>query len=204
MSEKLDGQDAENSKADKAKNVPEKKRAVRKKATGDKTPTAKEPAGKAKAAAKKKAPAKVTKAAASKHAKSGEEIAEKVSKSVGNGDEFTEIDETLVERDTSRPQGKRSARAAASARAAVLEKTKADKKQHVSTPKKILVAIAKPFLVVINFLREVVAELKKVIWPTKNQMISYTVIVLLFIVFIVTFVSVLDILLAKGTLKLLG
>ena len=33
-----------------------------------------------------------------------------------------------------------------------------------------------------RFLREVVAELRKVIWPTRNQMVTYTIVVIVFVV----------------------
>jgi preprotein translocase subunit SecE len=42
------------------------------------------------------------------------------------------------------------------------------------------------------FLREVVSELRKVIWPTRKQQLTYTVVVLVFVAFVVAFVSGLD------------
>ncbi|HEX4223955.1 MAG TPA: preprotein translocase subunit SecE [Pseudonocardiaceae bacterium] len=44
----------------------------------------------------------------------------------------------------------------------------------------------------IKFLREVVSELRKVIWPTRKQQVTYTVVVLVFVAFVVAFVSGLD------------
>ncbi len=55
-----------------------------------------------------------------------------------------------------------------------------------------------------RFLREVVAELRKVIWPTKNQMVTYTIVVIAFLVFMVALVGVLDLLFAKGVLAVFG
>ncbi len=55
-----------------------------------------------------------------------------------------------------------------------------------------------------RFLREVVAELRKVIWPTKNQMVTYTIVVIVFLVFMVALVGVLDLLFAKGVLAVFG
>jgi preprotein translocase subunit SecE len=43
-----------------------------------------------------------------------------------------------------------------------------------------------------RFLREVVAELRKVIWPTRNQMVTYTIVVLVFVSFMVALVAGLD------------
>jgi preprotein translocase subunit SecE len=44
-----------------------------------------------------------------------------------------------------------------------------------------------------RFLREVVAELRKVIWPTRKQLITYTSVVLVFVAFMVAFVFGLDV-----------
>jgi preprotein translocase subunit SecE len=49
-----------------------------------------------------------------------------------------------------------------------------------------------------RFTREVIGELRKVIWPTRKQQITYTVVVLVFVAFIVALVSGLDLLFAKG------
>src|SRR5688572_29346227 len=35
----------------------------------------------------------------------------------------------------------------------------------------------------VRFLREVVAELRKVIWPTRRQLVTYTIVVLVFVSF---------------------
>lgn len=50
----------------------------------------------------------------------------------------------------------------------------------------------------VRFLREVVSELRKVIWPTRKQQLTYTVVVLVFVAAVVAFVSGLDLLFAKG------
>lgn len=44
----------------------------------------------------------------------------------------------------------------------------------------------------VRFLREVVGELRKVIWPTRKQQLTYTIVVLVFVAFVVAFVSGLD------------
>jgi preprotein translocase subunit SecE len=49
-----------------------------------------------------------------------------------------------------------------------------------------------PIFRLLRFLREVVSELRKVIWPTRKQQITYTVVVLVFVAFVVAFVSGLD------------
>ena len=55
-----------------------------------------------------------------------------------------------------------------------------------------------------RFLKEVVAELRKVIWPTRKQMITYTAVVLVFVAFMVALIAGIDLALAKGVLALFG
>ncbi|TCP53175.1 protein translocase subunit secE/sec61 gamma [Tamaricihabitans halophyticus] len=55
-----------------------------------------------------------------------------------------------------------------------------------------------------RFFREVVGELRKVIWPTKKQMITYTIVVLVFVAFMVTLVAGLDLAFSRGVLWLFG
>jgi preprotein translocase subunit SecE len=43
-----------------------------------------------------------------------------------------------------------------------------------------------------TFYRQVVAELRKVVWPTRQQLITYFWVVLVFVVVLMTFVSLLD------------
>jgi preprotein translocase subunit SecE len=38
---------------------------------------------------------------------------------------------------------------------------------------------------IVRFLREVVAELRKVIWPTRNEMVTYSIVVVLFLIFMI-------------------
>jgi preprotein translocase subunit SecE len=56
----------------------------------------------------------------------------------------------------------------------------------------------------VRFLREVVAELRKVIWPTRKELVTYTVVVLVFVSFMVALVALLDIAFAKGVFWLFG
>jgi preprotein translocase subunit SecE len=54
-----------------------------------------------------------------------------------------------------------------------------------------------PFVFVWTFLKQVVAELRKVIWPNRKQMISYTTVVLFFLAFMVALIGGVDLGLAK-------
>ncbi|MGW4488827.1 preprotein translocase subunit SecE [Amycolatopsis sp. NPDC004368] len=51
---------------------------------------------------------------------------------------------------------------------------------------------ASVFARIMRFIREVWAELRKVIWPNRKQMVTYTAVVLVFVVFMVALVSGLD------------
>ena len=61
-----------------------------------------------------------------------------------------------------------------------------------------------PIVYVFNYLRQVVAELRKVIWPNRKQMGSYTSVVLAFLVFMVTLIGLVDLGLAKLVLLVFG
>ena len=56
---------------------------------------------------------------------------------------------------------------------------------------------ANPLVFVYNYLKQVVAELRKVIWPNRKQMVSYTTVVLVFLVFMVALISGADLGLAR-------
>ena len=56
----------------------------------------------------------------------------------------------------------------------------------------------------VEFTRQSAAELRKVIWPTGEQLSQYFVVVLVFVLFIITFVGLLDLFFGWGLLKLLG
>ncbi|WP_028643338.1 preprotein translocase subunit SecE [Nocardioides sp. URHA0020] len=43
-----------------------------------------------------------------------------------------------------------------------------------------------------TFYRQVVAELRKVVYPTQEQLITYFIVVMVFVVFMMTLVSLLD------------
>ncbi|GDY29382.1 preprotein translocase subunit SecE [Gandjariella thermophila] len=61
-----------------------------------------------------------------------------------------------------------------------------------------------PFRRLLRFLREVVAELRKVIWPTRRQLVTYTTVVLVFVAFMVALVAGLDLAFGKGVFWLFG
>jgi preprotein translocase subunit SecE len=54
-----------------------------------------------------------------------------------------------------------------------------------------------PFLFVWTYLKQVVGELRKVIWPNRKQMVTYTTVVLVFLAFMVALIGGVDLGLAK-------
>ena len=56
----------------------------------------------------------------------------------------------------------------------------------------------------VRFLREVVAELRKVIWPTRKELITYTAVVVVFVAVVLTVVGLLDFAFAKAVLWVFG
>ncbi|MEV6966341.1 preprotein translocase subunit SecE [Hamadaea sp. NPDC051192] len=54
------------------------------------------------------------------------------------------------------------------------------------------------------FFREVIGELRKVIWPTRNDLLTYTAVVVVFVAIMMTLVGLLDLGYAKGVLYIFG
>ncbi len=44
----------------------------------------------------------------------------------------------------------------------------------------------------VTFYRQVLAELRKVVWPTQHQLITYFIVVMVFVLVVMTIVSMLD------------
>ena len=54
------------------------------------------------------------------------------------------------------------------------------------------------------FYKQVVAELRKVIWPTRKELLTYTSVVLVFVAVMVLVVSAFDFAFSQGVLKVFG
>jgi preprotein translocase subunit SecE len=83
----------------------------------------------------------------------------------------------------------------------------AKKAKTAKTPKKPRKAgdrSANPFVFVYNYLKQVVAEMRKVIWPNRKQMLTYTSVVLAFLAFMVALVGLADFGLTKLALLVFG
>lgn len=55
-----------------------------------------------------------------------------------------------------------------------------------------------------TFYRQVVAELRKVVWPTQQQLVTYFFVVLVFVLVVMTFVSLLDLAFGKLAFEIFG
>ncbi|MBF6334283.1 MULTISPECIES: preprotein translocase subunit SecE [Nocardia] len=105
-----------------------------------------------------------------------------------------------------RPSGKRSARRTRAASSQVDTGTVAtlDRPRKATKTDRAERKSGNPFKRLIKFLREVIAELRKVIWPNRKQMVTYTSVVLVFVIFMVAFISGLDLAFIKGVNWLFG
>ncbi|MFI0405370.1 preprotein translocase subunit SecE [Actinomadura sp. 3N508] len=54
------------------------------------------------------------------------------------------------------------------------------------------------------FVRQIVAELRKVIWPTRRELVTYTTVSLVFVLIMVAFVSAVDYGLQEGVYAVFG
>lgn len=57
---------------------------------------------------------------------------------------------------------------------------------------------------ILRFIREVVSELRKVIWPTRKELLTYTSVVVVFVAVLMTVVALLDYGFARGVLWVFG
>jgi preprotein translocase subunit SecE len=57
---------------------------------------------------------------------------------------------------------------------------------------------------IVTYYRQVVAELRKVIWPTRRDLVTYTAVVLVFVLFMVAVVSLYDFAFSQAVLRIFG
>jgi preprotein translocase subunit SecE len=131
----------------------------------------------------------------------------------GDGNEDATGDQIVLSR-PQRPSGKRTRQRGATALAEPEEVEsgaeelgveETSKKAKAKKPKKTNTGPSRnPFVFVWSYLKQVVAELRKVIWPNRKQMVSYTSVVLLFLAFMVALIGGVDLGLAKLVLLVFG
>ena len=131
--------------------------------------------------------------------------------STGDGTDTEDTGGTAVVTHPVRPTGKRSRRGVvdADSEAVDLETgTKAAPTKNgapAKTAKKTADRPSRnPLEFVWTYLTQVVAELRKVIWPNRKQMVSYTTVVLIFLAFMVVLIGLTDLGLAKLVMLVFG
>ena len=115
----------------------------------------------------------------------------------GNGEDTTTSGRTAVATRPLRPTGKRTRQLTEPVEAVPIEKaaeTRDGGKRKAKTAKKTGPDKGRPnpFAFVWAYLQQVVGELRKVIWPNRKQMINYTAVVLVFLMFMVALIFVVD------------
>jgi preprotein translocase subunit SecE len=109
-----------------------------------------------------------------------------------------------------RPTGKRSRRSAVSDSevsdaAAETDAAATKNGAPTKTAKKVAEGPSRnPLTYIWTYLQQVVAELRKVIWPNRKQMVSYTAVVLVFLAFMVALIGLVDLGLAKLVMQIFG
>jgi preprotein translocase subunit SecE len=114
-------------------------------------------------------------------------------------DEFDDLDESFddaVDDDADDDEDQPVSRGGTATR----ERTKA---KPADKPKKDVTRVGL-FGRLVRFFREVVAELRKVIWPTRKELLTYTAVVVVFVAFMLAIVAGLDFGFAKGVLFVFG
>lgn len=128
----------------------------------------------------------------------------------GNETDESRGGRTAVVTRPQRPSGKRSRQRAGAeydetSGAVELTESEVEKKaKKAKAARKSRGPSVNPFVYVYNYLKQVVAELRKVIWPNRKQMITYTSVVLAFLVFMVALIGLADLGLARLVLLVFG
>jgi preprotein translocase subunit SecE len=122
-------------------------------------------------------------------------VSEEREGAAGDAENTTRGTQTAVVARPLRPTGKRLRKTAEAEEPIVETKggvTKDGTPTKVKTAKKPAGPSRNPIMMVVTFIRQVVAELRKVIWPSRKQMVSYTGVVIAFLVFMVALIGLVD------------
>jgi preprotein translocase subunit SecE len=84
------------------------------------------------------------------------------------------------------------------------EEAPAGKKDHATPKQRAQTAHVRKRATPVQFVRESAGELRKVVWPTATQLRQYFVVVLVFVLLMIAYVSALDLLFGWGLLKIFG
>jgi preprotein translocase subunit SecE len=112
-------------------------------------------------------------------------------------DETDEAEEADAKGSAKKGAAKKDASKSSKGKSTPKAKTKRPKKAGSSSS-------VNPIMFIYNYLKQVVAEMRKVIWPNRKQMFSYTSVVLVFLAFMVALVGGADLGLSKLVLFVFG
>lgn len=98
----------------------------------------------------------------------------------------------------------RSPKPAVAGSSPVAPANKAEKRKKVSEATPTTVEGKNFIQRAINFVRQVIAELKKVVWPTRFQLFNYTVVVLVFVVIVALIISAFDFIFTQVAIFIFG
>ncbi len=128
---------------------------------------------------------------------SADELDDELIEELDATDDDDEFDDSVDDDDDGKPSSNGRGRTATKARPKPsMPDKKSTKSKEVSRPG--------IFARLINFVREVVAELRKVIWPTRKELITYTAVVVVFVTIMLTVVGLLDVGFARAVLWVFG
>jgi preprotein translocase subunit SecE len=140
----------------------------------------------------------VTKAAARPARPTGKRSRLRAVEATEDADDETDAsDEDQVKGSGKKDAAKKDASKSSKGKSTPKAKTKRPKKAGSSSS-------VNPIMFVYNYLKQVVAEMRKVIWPNRKQMFSYTSVVLVFLAFMVALVGGADLGLSKLVLFVFG
>lgn len=136
----------------------------------------------------------VTKAAARPQRPTGKRSRVRPVEAEDSDDESTDVE--VATKDSAKKDASKSSKTS---------KAKSTQKDKAKKPKKAgSSSSVNPFVFVYNYLKQVVAEMRKVIWPNRKQMLTYTSVVLVFLAFMVALVGSADLGLSKLVLLVFG
>ena len=120
-------------------------------------------------------------------------------------DDLDDVDDELESADDEDTEERPARRGGAlTKRARADADTKAKTKPPKAKPEEKKAARRGPIAFLIRFIREVVAELRKVIWPTRKELLTYTGVVVVFVVVMLGIIALFDYGFARGLLFLFG
>ena len=136
----------------------------------------------------------VTKSVTRPQRPTGKRSRQRVADASDTGEDVVGKQSSTEVEDSKGDSGSKKARKVAKAKAGT--KTKKPKKSSDRPPN--------PFLFVYTYIKQVVGEMRKVIWPNRKQMLTYTSVVLAFLAFMVALVGLADLGLTKLVMLVFG